>query len=336
MKLDHAFVCPETRQPLELVVTRMEGDEVVEGELRTAGGRAYRISGGLPYLLDIDRLGSGEAETLSWYRRNYEVYDEYLPLTFRTFGIDENVERSRMVDQLAIRPGDKVLETGAGTGRDSVLLGARLGPQGELNVLDLFDKMLLRSLPKLGALQARVVPSVANAICLPYPDNHFDACYHFGGFNTFSDKKAAFAEINRVVKPGGRVVVGDESIAPWLRDTEYGAILMDSNPHYRSEPPLPDMDVSSRDVSLHYIVGSAYYFISYEVGNGEPSADFEFEIPGPRGGTLRTRLHGHLEGVSEEAVRLAKAARDKSGKSMHRWLDDAIRKAAAEDLDDPR
>jgi ubiquinone/menaquinone biosynthesis C-methylase UbiE/uncharacterized protein YbaR (Trm112 family) len=334
MKTKHTFVCPQTHRALSLAATRMDGDEVVEGELRSDDGRAYPVRSGLPYLLHPQVLQGSDAESLAWYQTNHEVYDEYLPLTFRTLGVDEGALRSEMVDRLAIRPGDKVLETGAGTGRDSLLLGARLGPEGELHVLDLFDKMLEHAMVKLQSLRARVIPCVANAVHLPYPDRYFDAYYHVGGFNTFSDKRRAFAEIARVVKPGGRVIVGDESIAPWLRETEFGAILMNSNPHYKFQPPLADMDVSSRDVSLHYVAGGAFYFIAYTIGEGLPSADFDFEIPGPRGGTLRTRLHGHLEGVSEEAVRLAKAARERSGKSMHRWLDDAIRKAALDDLKD--
>jgi ubiquinone/menaquinone biosynthesis C-methylase UbiE/uncharacterized protein YbaR (Trm112 family) len=332
MRSDHRFVCPETREPLALVSREREGDDVIEGELVSPSGRRYPVIGGLPRLVHPSELHASERASNAWYEHNHADYDACLPLTARTFGVDETEQRERIIDLLQIQPGQRILETGAGTGRDSVLLSQRLGPGGELHVTDLFDKMLDLSRPKLAQALPRVVHCVANAIHLPYPDRYFDACFHFGGLNTFSDKKKAFAEISRVVKPGGRVVVGDESIAPWLRDTEFGAILMNANPHYAFVPPLADMHVSARDVCLRFIMGGAFYVVSYSVGEGEPEADFDFEIPGPRGGTLSTRLHGRLEGVSAEAVRLARAACAESGLSMHRWLDAVVREAATRQL----
>lgn len=56
--------------------------------------------------------------------------------------------------------------------------------------------------------------SVGNASYLPFPDGFFDAAYHFGGLNLFTDKKRALAEMTRVVKRGGKVVAADEGLAP--------------------------------------------------------------------------------------------------------------------------
>lgn len=75
-----------------------------------------------------------------------------------------------------------------------------------------------------------------------------------------------------------------------------------------------------------------FYVIDFEVGVGKPSADFDFEIPGARGGTHRSRYYGQLEGVKLETKRMAMAARLKSGKSMHQWLDDVVRAAANKEL----
>ena len=62
-----------------------------------------------------------------------------------------------------------------------------------------------------------------------------DRTFHFGGINTFGDIKRAFSEMVRVTKPNGRIVVGDENMPVWLRNTEFGKI-MNSNPHYKYLP----------------------------------------------------------------------------------------------------
>ena len=81
-------------------------------------------------------------------------------------------------------------------------------------------------------------------------------------------------------------------------------------------------------------MGGVFYYLSFDVGVGEPYADFDFEIPGPRGGTHRTRYYGTLEGVSLETKELATKARKKLGISMHKWLDDIVRQEAEKILKD--
>lgn len=269
-----------------------------------------------------------DQEAKEYYDRVADVYDKYLPLTFATFGEDESEVRNGMIDKLYLTPTSVVLETGAGTGLDSVLIAERLGTQGKLYLQDISRKILEKSYPKLAEVQVPVEYHIGNACYLPFDDNYFDAAYHFGGLNTFSDIGRALREMNRVVKVGGRVVVGDESMPPWLRDTEFGKILMNTNYLYKCELPLQYIPVSARNVKLEWIIGGVFYVIDYTVGEGEPQADFDFEIPGARGGTHRTRYYGQLEGVTSEVKELAYKAQVASGKSMHRWLDDVIREAA--------
>jgi len=152
----------------------------------------------------------------------------------------------------------------------------------------------------------------------------FDAVYHFGGLNTFSDIARAFKEAVRVTKPGGKVVMGDESMPPWLRSTEFGKVLMNSNPHYVYPLPLAHLPVEARQTRLRWIIGEVFYVIDFVVGVGTPPANLDFSIPGPRGGTHRTRYYGQLEGVSPEAKRAAQEAAARSGKSMHDWLSELV------------
>jgi SAM-dependent methyltransferase len=182
----------------------------------------------------------------------------------------------------------------------------------------------------------RVETSVANASYLPFGDNTFDAVFQFGGVGEFSDVARFFSEVVRVTRPGGRVVVGDESMPPWLRKTEFAKILTVTNPQFNAALPLEHMPIEARDVNLRWIIGGTFYLIDFTVGEGEPPADFEFSIPGPRGGTRLTRYHGQLEGVTPETKALAHRARERRALSMHDWLEAVVREAALEDLGETR
>jgi SAM-dependent methyltransferase len=187
----------------------------------------------------------------------------------------------------------------------------------------------MRDAGALDDSRGRVEFIVGNAVSLPFPDDSFDSAYHFGGINLFGDKRRALEEMARVVRPGGKVVVGDEGIAPWHRRSEYGAILMNSNRLYTYEPPLECLPECVRDASVRWLIGNAFYVIEFEVGVGPPKLDLDLPIQGRRGGTHRTRYFGTLEGVTPEAKRMAEQAAEASGLSMHEWLDRAVRSAAS-------
>ena len=104
----------------------------------------------------------------------------------------------------------------------------------------------------------------------------------------------------RVTKIGGKIVVGDESVAPWLRKTNYYKILKKTNPQFEEELPILHMPVEARETNLEWVLGQSFYLIDFKVGNGEPKGNFDFVIPGLRGGTYRTRHEGEIEGVSKK------------------------------------
>lgn len=326
------YVDPVTHESLTLSDAVRDGDEVMSGVLISPAGHRFEIRNGVPNLVYPFELPAVDREALQQSEDRVEGYDRYLPLTFSTYGEDEQAVRNAMIDKLDLRPGAIVLETGAGTGRDSEIIARRLGADGKLYFQDLSPSFLAKNIERMRGTNAHVEPALANGYYLPFAENSFDACYHFGGINAFGDIRRAFSEMARVTKPGGKVVVGDENMPPWLRETEFARVLMNSNPEFAYPLPLDKLPVEARKTRLEWIIGGVFYVIDFVVGEGEPKADFDFPIPGVRGGTHRTRYYGQLEGVTPEAKRLAYEARARTGKSMHQWLDEVVRQAAMRDI----
>ncbi len=135
-----------------------------------------------------------------------------------------------------------------------------------------------------------------------------------------------------MVKPGGKIVVGDEGIGPWMRDTQIGKIMINSNPLIGIEVPISSIPVDARDVSVEWIMMGAYYIIDFKVGDGEPVGDYHINIPSARGGTHWSRYYGNLEGVTDEVKKLAHEARKKAGIGMADWLNEVVKNAAEDQL----
>jgi len=336
MKREHVslYVSPETRQPLRLSsVEKEDNDEIESGTLAANDGSEYAIKDGIPDLTYPRQLDNLDQQARSFYDGRAEAYDKFLHLTFVTHNEDEQSLRRHFIDALELSPTHKVLEVSCGTGRDSEVIVERLDGDGLLCLQDIAAGMLARCRQRLTTVAVPVAYSVSNACYLPYPDKYFDAVYSFGGLGEFSDIKRSLAEMVRVSKPGAKIVVGDESIPPWLRETEFAKILITTNKQFLAKLPLEEMPVEARDVRLRWVIGGVFYLIDFRVGEGEPTGNFDFEIPGVRGGTYRSRYLGQLEGVKVETKELAERAREKKGVSMHDWLDEVVRKAALKDLE---
>jgi demethylmenaquinone methyltransferase/2-methoxy-6-polyprenyl-1,4-benzoquinol methylase len=128
------------------------------------------------------------------------VYD--LMNRVMTAGLDASWRR-RAADLAAVRPGDRVLDVATGTGDLAVELSRRVRPGGEVIGTDFSEGMLERARAKA----PEVSFEWANALELPYPDASFAAATVGFGARNFSDLERGLAEMARVVRPGGRVVV---------------------------------------------------------------------------------------------------------------------------------
>jgi ubiquinone/menaquinone biosynthesis C-methylase UbiE len=330
------YLCPYTRRPLALQARAVADGEVQSGTLRAPDGFEYAVEGGIAQLIDFARESFSEPEQreLEFYQTAAADYDATMEWVFRSFHENEDRVREQMLEPLRVAPAAVVLETGCGTCRDSVRIAHRLDRGGRLYLQDLSPNMLAVGRQKIDALRRGGEISCAvefftgNAMTLPFADGYFDAAFHFGGINLFGDKRKAVAEMARVVRRGGRVVFGDEGLAPWLRGTEYGKILMSSSPLYAYETPIDAVPPSARDVSLQWVIGNAYYLVAFTVGDGTPPLDLDLPIIGRRGGTHRTRFYGTLEGVTPETKKLVIEAAAREGVTIHQWLEKTLSEKA--------
>ena len=271
---------------------------------------------------------------INLFKNKANSYDQFQHLSFELFNENEQAVRNKMIDKLNLNEKSKVLEVNAGTGRDSVLIASRLSQNGELHLQDISIDMLRICKEKIEKLQISSTFHQGNASKLPYPDKTFDALYSFGGIgmNTYSDNKEAIKELVRVVKNNGRIVFGGLSLAPWLKHSNFGKILINHNEHYANEINFNDLPIESREVSVEWILSGAGFVIDFRVEHSEPTANFDMVIPGERGGTLNTRYFGKLEGVTPEVKQLALKARSKINIPMHDWLNEIIKNASEKAL----
>ena len=253
-----------------------------------------------------------------------EIYRNFLDWLFLSFNETEEEFRIKILKHLNLSKGDKVLITSVGLGDDISIIQKIIGSTGEIHAQDISKSMVLLAEQK--NTDDNVIFSISNGNSLPYVDNYFDSVFHFGGINLFGDTRKAIAELTRVCKIGGRVVFGDESIAPHLRGTEYAKVAINNNKLWEVETPLNLLPYNANDIQLNYILGNCFYVISFTNDNGFPYMNIDIEHKGLRGGSARTRYYGQIEGVTEVTKKkLIDKARE-SKTSVHNLLETIINK----------
>jgi ubiquinone/menaquinone biosynthesis C-methylase UbiE len=120
------------------------------------------------------------------------------------------ITRSRLRDVLAPAAGERMLEVGPGTGYYSLHVADWISPGGQLDIFDLQQPMLDHTTRRAtGAGVDNIEATRGDARELPYADATFDAAYLVAVLGEIPDQDAALRELARVLKPGGRLVVGE-------------------------------------------------------------------------------------------------------------------------------
>lgn len=108
-----------------------------------------------------------------------------------------------------VRPGDRVLDVGCGTADLCLIMAGQVGETGRVTGVDISPEMLAVGRSKVARSRhaERVVLLEGNALDLPFPDGSFDVVTSGFVMRNVADLGRALAEMVRVVRPGGRVVI---------------------------------------------------------------------------------------------------------------------------------
>jgi len=111
------------------------------------------------------------------------------------------------VQVAAVRPGERVLDVAGGTGDLAAAFARRAGASGEVWLTDINGPMLARGRDRLLDEGLLLPLARCDAEKLPFPANHFDLVSVAFGLRNMTHKERALAEMRRVLKPGGRLLV---------------------------------------------------------------------------------------------------------------------------------
>lgn len=170
---------------------------------------------------------------------------------------DVVAQRRAVLESLALRPGERVLDVGSGPGFLAAEMAAAVGESGTVCGIDVSADMLAIaesrvSAPGAAAMEFR--PGNANEV--PHADGSFDVAVSTQVLEYVSDIPGALAELRRVLRPGGRVL---------LLDTDWDSIVWHSGDAERMRRVLAAFDEHLADPYLPRTLGASLRAAGFEV-----------------------------------------------------------------------
>ena len=196
-------------------------------------------------------------------------------------------QRQETLRALALQPSERVLDIGAGPGLLVANMARLVGPSGHVTGLEINDSMLALGRARCAdpGIRERVNFVKADAVALPFTDAAFDVAVSTQVYEYIADLKAAFAELHRVLRVGGRALI---------LDTDWDSIVWNASNEQRmqrllaawmerfADPHLPrrlarwlqdaGFQVDRRQVLV--LFNPEYDPNTFSVANGRIMADF--------------------------------------------------------------
>jgi arsenite methyltransferase len=149
--------------------------------------------------------------------------------------------RARLLDVLALQPGEHVLDVGPGPGHYAFEMASAVGDAGRVSGVDNAKDSIETAQRRCAGL-ANVSFDLGDAVDLPFAEATFDAAISTQTFEYLPDVGAALGEMFRVLKPGGRVLIHDTEWDAWVwhsRDRARMHRIMEVWDHHLADPHLP-------------------------------------------------------------------------------------------------
>jgi ubiquinone/menaquinone biosynthesis C-methylase UbiE len=303
----HSFlVCPSCKQSLKIQVE----DSVLNCSGCCLLFPTQKVFAGCEFTsfatIAVNEIKENEAKYAT-YNQN-ERYRNFLNWLFKTFKVEEKTFRQNMFQKLSVSENMNVLITSVGNGDDIINLKS-IFSNIKLNIYaqDISKTMCDFTLLRLNNENIHIKDmNVSDLAALTYKSDFFDIVFHFGGINWIKNKSAALSEMVRVAKDFGQIVIVDESVGPWLRNSLFGKMMIENNSLWSAELPLKELPTNINQVKLEYLLENCFYFLTFIKDPNFPNIDLDVRHIGPRGGSIRTRFFGKIEGIDPllaEAVR---------------------------------
>ncbi len=189
---------------------------------------------------------------------------------------DVVAQRCRVLEALALRPGERVLDVGVGPGLLAFDLAASVGKTGKVRGIDKSEPMLAMTRERC-AEQPWAEFELADAESLPFADQSFDAVVSTQVYEYVPDMGKALGEVFRVLAPGGRVAILDTAwdSAVWnTNDRARMRRVLDAWEPHLHDPNLPTKlgplleraGLAVRSIDATPIVNASYQPHTYSFG----------------------------------------------------------------------
>lgn len=222
-----------------------------------------------------------------------EFGDEEARRLDRSYATSDVVaQRAQVLDMMRLQRGERVLDIGSGPGHLLASMAESVGPAGAVAGMDPSEAMNRIARERCAGMPWATV-GVGDAYALPYDDGAFDVAVSTQVYEYVADMPAAVAELRRVVRPGGRVVVLDtdwDSLVWNVADRARHERIIDAWEEHLADSRLPrrlagllrrgGFDVTDQRVVP--LFNPALHADTFSITIMETIADF---VPGRRGVT---------------------------------------------------
>lgn len=228
---------------------------------------------------------------------------------------DVTAQRARVLDLMAPKPGERILDIGIGPGLLAYDLAQLVGSEGRVVGIDPSPAMITMASTRLAALpQCACVR--ADAAKLEFPDGHFDGAVATQVYEYVEDMPRALSELHRVLRPGGRTLI---------LDTDWRSIVWHSSDAPRMERVLTCWDDHLADPHLPARLGPLLNRAGFSVVRVEivPMLSPGWQPASYAAGIMRAirnfvRINGSRHGLAETEIQA--------------WYDDQLRLAERQEF----